>query len=341
MHNKKIITIVSLCVSLFLITAGYAIYSSNLKITGTGSIDSNFNIEVTNIKEESKKGKAVSVTEPTYTNSTATFNTKLQRAGDNIEYLVEITNSGTIDGKINTITITNPSNIVKVEVREIIEGTDFNITFSDKITENVFVNGVTSYSYENGYLSVNKVLSDIVISNAVVFEYSDAYLFDGTNYINTGVSLFNEENFSKNFEVTFTINERHENSGEYITLFNSMNESSGSFFQGVAFRINYYSTFYEVVSDDELNGNLDYSYIEYNLNNVSKVKICRIDNVIYISVNDGTLEKLRDYTGFDEYFDVPATFGAGFDGNLTPWRFFKGILSNMKIKYLDDDYQID
>jgi len=243
--------------------------------------------------------------------------------------------------KINAITITNPSNIVKVEVREIIEGTDFNITFSDKITENVFVNGVTSYSYENGYLSVNKVLSDIVISNAVVFEYSDAYLFDGTNYINTGVSLFNEENFSKNFEVTFTINERHENSGEYITLFNSMNESSGSFFQGVAFRINYYSTFYEVVSDDELNGNLDYSYIEYNLNNVSKVKICRIDNVIYISVNDGTLEKLRDYTGFDEYFDVPATFGAGFDGNLTPWRFFKGILSNMKIKYLDDDYQID
>jgi len=122
MHNKKIITIVSLCVSLFLITAGYAIYSSNLKITGTGSIDSNFNIEVTNIKEESKKGKAVSVTEPTYTNSTATFNTKLQRAGDNIEYLVEITNSGTIDGKINTITITNPSNIVKVEVRGIIEG---------------------------------------------------------------------------------------------------------------------------------------------------------------------------------------------------------------------------
>jgi len=122
MHNKKIVMIISLCVSLFLITAGYAIYSSNLKITGTGSIDSNFNIEVTNIKEESKKGKAVSVTEPTYTSNTATFNTKLQRAGDNIEYLVEITNNGTIDGKINSITITNPSNIVKVDVRGIIEG---------------------------------------------------------------------------------------------------------------------------------------------------------------------------------------------------------------------------
>jgi len=121
MHNKKII-IISLCLSLFLITGVYAVYSSSLKVTGTGSIDSNFNIEVTNIKEESKKGKAVSVTEPTYTSNTATFNTKLQRAGDNIEYLVEITNNGTIDGKINTITITNPSTIAKVETRGIIEG---------------------------------------------------------------------------------------------------------------------------------------------------------------------------------------------------------------------------
>jgi len=121
MHNKKII-IITFIITLLIMAGGYAVYSSSLKVEGTGSIDSNFNIEVTGIKEESKEGKAVSVTEPTYTSSTATFNTKLQRPGDNIEYKVEITNNGTIDGKINSLTITNPSTVAKVETRGIVEG---------------------------------------------------------------------------------------------------------------------------------------------------------------------------------------------------------------------------
>ena len=119
--NKKIL-IIGLIIIVVTMSIGYAIYSTSLKVTGTGNIDSNFNIEVTGIKEDKKEGKAVSITEPTYTKTNATFNTKLSREKDNIEYIVEISNKGSIDGKIEKIEIINPNELIKVETRGIERG---------------------------------------------------------------------------------------------------------------------------------------------------------------------------------------------------------------------------
>jgi len=119
--NKKIL-IIGLIIIVVTMSIGYAIYSTSLKVTGTGNIDSNFNIEVTGIKEDKKEGKAISITEPTYTKTSATFNTKLSREKDNIEYIVEISNKGSIDGKIENIEIINPNEQVLVETRGIEKG---------------------------------------------------------------------------------------------------------------------------------------------------------------------------------------------------------------------------
>ena len=119
--NKKIL-LIGLIIIVISMSIGYALYSASLKVKGTGNIDSNFNIEVTGITEDKKEGKAVSITNPTYTKTSATFNTKLSREKDNIEYKVEITNKGSIDGKIENITITNPNELIKVETRGIEKG---------------------------------------------------------------------------------------------------------------------------------------------------------------------------------------------------------------------------
>ena len=119
--NKKIL-LIGLIIIVISMSIGYALYSTSLKVKGTGNIDSNFNIEVTGITEDKKEGKAVSITNPTYTKTSATFNTKLSREKDNIEYKVEITNKGSIDGKIENITITNPNELIKVETRRIEKG---------------------------------------------------------------------------------------------------------------------------------------------------------------------------------------------------------------------------
>jgi len=95
---------------------------------------------------------------------------------------------------------------------------------------------------------------------------------------------------------------------------------------------------YDFISDDEgTNGALDHASYVFQFGEVSKVKIYRIDNIIYISVNDGELTKVRDYTNFNAYFDIPAFFGASLDTTGNPFRYYKGTLSNMKIKMLAND----
>ncbi len=222
---------------------------------------------------------------------------------------------------------------------EVMAGSDLNITFIDEIPEGVFVSGMSSYTYEDGYLTMINATDNVVISNAVVFRYDGEYVFDGTNYIDTGVSLFSEENFNKNFEVSFSIVSYDETQTDKATLFNSLDEVNTDF-PGVLFRVTADTENYEVLGNNKIN-NLEQVNNLFEFSDITKVKILRINNITYFSVNDGDYYELQDYTVFNEYFDIPATFGASLDSNGEPWRYFKGTLKDMKIKYLDQDTTIE
>ena len=103
--------IVGLCAILLIMTVGYAAFVSNLKISGTSNISSNFLVKITNIEVSNKVGGAadkVGVT--THTDTTATFGTTLQSPGDSITYDITIENQGNIDAVLKTITKTDASN---------------------------------------------------------------------------------------------------------------------------------------------------------------------------------------------------------------------------------------
>ena len=103
--------IIGLCAILLIMVVGYAAFQSQLKISGTSNIVSNFLVKIINIEVSNIVGGAQDKSEvTTHTDTTATFGTTLQSPGDSITYNITIENQGTIDAVLKTITKTDTSN---------------------------------------------------------------------------------------------------------------------------------------------------------------------------------------------------------------------------------------
>ena len=100
-RRKNNIIIGGLCVILLIMTVGYAAFYSQLKISGTSTVTSNWDIEITNIRSRNFGTNAYDVKAPTYTSSSATFNAGFKVPNDYMLYEIEISNLGTIDGQIS------------------------------------------------------------------------------------------------------------------------------------------------------------------------------------------------------------------------------------------------
>ena len=99
--------IAGLCMILVIMGVGYAAFSSQLKISGTSSISSSWNIQITGIETmlPSESGGSgipdgYNISEPTYTPSSATFSAGFKLPGSMIVYIVEVSNLGSIDGQV-------------------------------------------------------------------------------------------------------------------------------------------------------------------------------------------------------------------------------------------------
>ena len=192
----------------------------------------------------------------------------------------------------------------------------FNITFKyDSNLESITDNTLNSY-INFKFLTKNP---DFVEAGPVIF--------DGTNYINTGVRLFDSTNVSKDFEVRFTIDSMDGNQTNHAVLFSDMNES-GSPWPGVVFR--YSSNTLKLIVNSTTTG--DEKKITVS-SYPAEIIIRRIDGIIYYKVGNGNFIKIENqsFAGFSNPFNVPATFGAGIDKNNEYFRFFKGSLSNISI----------
>ena len=62
---------------------------------------------------------------------------------------------------------------------------------------------------------------------------------------------------------------------------------------------------------------------------------------MYISLDGGYFEKINDYNGFTDTFNIPVSFGAVLDADLNPFRFFEGTLSDMSVAFISDNATID
>ena len=115
--------IAGLCMILVIMGVGYAAFSSQLKITGTSNITSNWSVKITNIQSKVVSGVPTDAETPGYTDTTATFKTRLTSPGDTMQYDVTVSNEGDIDAKLDKITVPESNNpAIGFEVSGIKEG---------------------------------------------------------------------------------------------------------------------------------------------------------------------------------------------------------------------------
>ena len=136
--------IAGLCMILVIMGVGYAAFQSQLKISGTSNITSNWSVKITDIQSKVVSGTPANASEPTHTDTTATFRTTLTSPGDTMQYDVTVLNEGDIDAKLDKITVpesTNPA--IGFEVKGIEEGSLLEAKQTAILTVTVKYNDVT------------------------------------------------------------------------------------------------------------------------------------------------------------------------------------------------------
>lgn len=191
----------------------------------------------------------------------------------------------------------------------------------------------TIYEDEEEVNNLTSVDGDTVTLYAIYarerYIHKDEVVFDGTNYINTGINLFSQKNINKNFEVSFEIKQRTSTSNQ-ASMMSAMNETAAPW-PGMVYRVS-------SASKDQLAANATSSekmQQDYKVEQVQKVTLKRISGILYLSLNDETGKEILDLSLITNAFDVPVTFGASLNGSGNPFRYFKGTLSNLKVIITD------
>ena len=136
--------IAGLCMILVIMGVGYAAFSSQLKISGTSNITSNWSVKITNIESKVVSGAPTDAETPGYTDTTATFKTRLTSPGDTMQYDVTVSNEGDIDAKLDKITVPESNNpAIGFEVSGIEEGSLLEAKQTAILTVTVKYNNVT------------------------------------------------------------------------------------------------------------------------------------------------------------------------------------------------------
>lgn len=80
------------------------------------------------------------------------------------------------------------------------------------------------------------------------------------------------------------------------------------------------------------------AYTSYGTHN--EITILRINDVIYYKKDNENYQELIDLSSLTYCFDTPVTFGCALDENNSPFRYFKGRLSNMHV-IVDDNLTLE
>lgn len=108
--KKKYIIVTFLIAIVCIMSIGYAAFFAELNITGTSTITSDWDIEITDVTVKTVVGNATKAIEPVVSGTAATFKTDLTSPGDSMTYQVTITNNGNVDAKVGSIEMTESSN---------------------------------------------------------------------------------------------------------------------------------------------------------------------------------------------------------------------------------------
>ncbi len=180
----------------------------------------------------------------------------------------------------------------------------------------------------------------------LVFNHEGACTFNGTNgitgvdcpeyegrtYIDTGIKLYDTDNWQKDYEIGFNVDEWISADNVQQAVFvNAKYENESLKWPGLVVR-------------KTNTGNTSNIEITQTINNGTKVaktititapfsvKIFRINGIIYYVINNGEITQLQNMSNFNQQFETSTWFGAAADQNGNQMRNLNGTLSEMYIK---------
>ena len=189
-------------------------------------------------------------------------------------------------------------------------------TFENQVNENYIPTGDTTL-----YAKWNKIF----------FASNDPFTCTGSNYIDTGIMMFNQENADKDFIITFTVEQNNGyTGGDRGTIFANMNEV-GEPYPGVHFFSNNNPNY-------TMNINTTGKKVKDNKTGYvtgQSVVIKKELGIIYYSYDGGQFKQINDFSNFNTYFNNTATFCAGTNSQGNKYRYFKGTVSDMSVELID------
>lgn len=184
-----------------------------------------------------------------------------------------------------------------------------------------------------------------------IFDENNRYLIPVIGENNDEpIRLFSDENVDKNFIISFNKISIVDDGTTYDknsspTLLGSMDEGTkygNTIFPGFNVKLMTKNGTNQLVIESNSFVNTDGDVTIPN--DVTNIRILRLNGILYYSLDRGKFIKLNDYSNYRENlnpFDAPLIFGAGLDANGNKWRFFKGIISDVSVKFIDDGPTID
>ena len=172
--------------------------------------------------------------------------------------------------------------------------------------------------------------------NKVYFSKAGTLVCDGTNYLDTGIKMFDALNADKDFIVKFTVDVNNGYTSatgvDRGSIFADMREGSEPY-PGVQFFTNntgVYTMNINTTGRKVKNSNTGYVTGQ-------SVVIKKTKGIVYYSYDGGNDVQINDFSNFNTYFDNPATFCAGLDSQGNIYRYFKGEVSDMSVEMIDPD----
>ena len=162
------------------------------------------------------------------------------------------------------------------------------------------------------------------------------------DYLDTGIALFSDENYSKDFEIGFNIVSFDSSrfvTAQRDTIFNNLYDNSP--FPGVTFRVQNKKWFLQA-------GNGTSNQKKELGTDIQSFKIIRRNGYIYYKINDGDETYYTDLNSFPNTFNQTLTFGVSINTDGTPRteRYLQATLSDMYVRLTEpkdpsDYFEID
>ena len=129
-NKGRNVVIGALLAAVAIMAVGYAALAQTLKINGTASITSTWNVAITGITEGTPTGSATNAEDVSYDGTSATFNVNLVKPGDKMVYEITVKNSGTLNAKLTGLTV-NPSDTADTGIYYKVTGVEQGTTTLD------------------------------------------------------------------------------------------------------------------------------------------------------------------------------------------------------------------